>query len=215
VLGGLFRLELSRRERFSAAGVAFARIWPMLDTVDGLLLSPMQDFWLFKSARSLRDGARIVEIGSFKGRSTCALGYGCRCTGKHVWAHDTFDGNDVDFAERGFRAEFEANLARSGLTEYVTAVTGCSRETVDDWDGPIDLLFIDGSHVFEDAVGDFDAFFPYVRPGGTIAVHDVLPDWEGVYRAWHEHIAPKLENRGACATLAYGTKPSAASYIAT
>ena len=208
LLATLRTLALPRSARLSRDGVAFARIWPDLATVPGLLISPLQEFWLFQAARALPNTATIVEIGSFKGRSTSALAYGCRGTERHVYALDTFDGNDNDFDTRGFRAEFDANIARGGLTDYVTAVPGRSLETAAHWDRPIDLLFIDGSHDFDDVVADFHGFVRHVRPGGLVAVHDVLPTWEGVDRAWREVIAPELIATGNCATLAYGRVPS-------
>jgi hypothetical protein len=36
----------------------------------------------------------------------------------------------------------------------------------------IDLLFIDGDHTLEGCSEDIYGFFPYVRRGGLIAVHD-------------------------------------------
>jgi len=36
----------------------------------------------------------------------------------------------------------------------------------------IDLLFIDGNHTYEGCAADIYGFFPYVRMGGLIAVHD-------------------------------------------
>src|SRR4051812_35292618 len=85
-----FRLALPRRARMSRDGLAFARSWPLIDSVEGLLVSPLQEFWLFKTARSLPRQAVIVEIGSFKGRSTVTLALACRGTGRRVYAIDTF-----------------------------------------------------------------------------------------------------------------------------
>lgn len=40
---------------------------------------------------------------------------------------------------------------------------------------PIDLAFIDGSHLFEDAMRDFVNVLKRMRPGGVIVFDDVLP----------------------------------------
>src|SRR6185436_20976105 len=77
----------------------FTRVWPSINNIEGLLVSPMQELWLFRTAKSLPHDAVIVEIGSFKGRSTCSLAYGCRGTSKHVFAIDTFCGNETDFKQ--------------------------------------------------------------------------------------------------------------------
>ena len=54
----------------------------------------------------------------------------------------------------------------------------------------LDFLFIDGDHSAAGARQDFDDYAPFVRPGGIIAFHDILPDergWSGeVYRVWPE-----------------------------
>jgi hypothetical protein len=72
---------------------------------------------------------------------------------------------------------------------------------------PIHLLFVDGSHEYEDVLRDFRGFAPHVAPGGTIALHDVEPVWPGPLRAWHEEIKHQLTDIGHCSTLAYGRKP--------
>lgn len=39
-----------------------------------------------------------------------------------------------------------------------------------------DFLFIDGDHEYEGVVQDFVSYYPLVRPGGLIALHDIVPD---------------------------------------
>jgi hypothetical protein len=41
----------------------------------------------------------------------------------------------------------------------------------------LDLLFIDGDHSYSGARDDFLAYKPFVREGGTIAFHDICPDY--------------------------------------
>lgn len=57
-------------------------------------------------------------------------------------------------------------------------------------DQPIDFLFIDGDHTFEGVCADYQAYAPLVRPGGLIALHDILPQPDSpetqVYRLWNE-----------------------------
>jgi predicted O-methyltransferase YrrM len=56
----------------------------------------------------------------------------------------------------------------------------------------LDVLFIDGSHVYEDARADYLAYRELVRHGGLIAFHDIVPDrgrayWAGgVPQLWAE-----------------------------
>ncbi len=40
---------------------------------------------------------------------------------------------------------------------------------------PVDFLFIDGDHSYDGVARDFDLYVPLVRPGGIVALHDVVP----------------------------------------
>jgi len=193
--------------RVPAVEREFRRIWPLIDRIEGWLISPDQERWLFEAARSLPDQSSIVEIGSFKGRSTCCLAYGSRGTNTHVYAIDTFNGNDFDCQHRNFFEEFLQNVDRCALRKYVTPVHGWSSEVAKTWEKPIHLLFIDGSHRYEDVLADFEEFWPHVVPGGIVAFHDVVDTWPGPSRVWTEVAAPRLSEIGNCSTLAFGKKP--------
>lgn len=190
---------------------AWKKFRPQVDAIEGLLVLG-QEFWLFKMARSLPDESIIVEIGSYKGKSTCALAFGCVGTRKHVFAIDTFTGNDTDFVGQGRRDFFDIwreNIEKNDLLQYVTPLVGFSSDISKNWAQPIHLLFIDGSHQYEDVLADFADFFSYVIPGGIVALHDVDPGHQGPYRVWDEHAKGKLTDIGRCSTLAFGRKPKA------
>lgn len=195
--------ELSPAER------EFLRLRPLIASIEGFLLDG-QDRWLFKTARCLPRDANIVEIGSFKGRSTCCLAFGCQGSRKRVFAVDRFDGGP-DLPRQDSFPEFSQNIARCGLSEYVEPIVGISVEVAKTWNKPIHLLFIDGSHRYEDVLGDFAGFFPHVVSGGIVAVHDVCEGWPGVLRAWHESIKHQLRDIGDCETLGYGRKAEIAN----
>lgn len=200
-------LAVGLAKNLSPSERAFQKIWTSIENIEGFLVSPDQERWLFKTAKALPNGAVIVEIGSYKGRSTCCLAYGCRGSRKCVFAIDTFEGNEVDFYRRGFLNEFNYNLESRSLSSYVTPIKSISTEAARLWNKPISLLFIDGSHQYEDVLADFDAFFPHIVPGGIVALHDVVETWPGVLKAWENVIKHKLDNIGTCSTIAYGTKP--------
>jgi cephalosporin hydroxylase len=44
--------------------------------------------------------------------------------------------------------------------------------------GPFDFVFIDADHSYSGVMADFLAYAPMVRPGGLIALHDILPNRE-------------------------------------
>jgi methyltransferase family protein len=198
-------LKIKRTVReLNPAEKEFARVWPSIGPIEGWL-SDAETKWLFKRALSLPDGANLVEIGSFKGRSTSCLAFGCRGTRKRVFAVDTFDGGP-DLQRYDSFQEFCENMKRCQLSEYVEPVRGISWEIAKTWDKPIHFLFIDGSHIYEDVLADFDSFFPHVVLGGMIACHDVHRNHPGVLKAWHGTFKPQLASTGYCGSIGYGRK---------
>src|SRR5260370_25863221 len=99
----------------------FGGVRPLVNEIPGLLYGD-EDKWLFTTARSLPDSANLVEVGSYKGRSTSCLAFGCRGSKKRVFAVDSFDVNDWDFREHGFFQEFRQNIDRCGLCQHAGAV---------------------------------------------------------------------------------------------
>jgi predicted O-methyltransferase YrrM len=55
--------------------------------------------------------------------------------------------------------------------------------TVRGWLGGerLDFLFIDGDHLLDGVARDFARYAPFVRPGGTIALHDIVSDHRARY----------------------------------
>ncbi len=195
----------------------FEEIWPLIDGVEGLLVpNSGQERWLFETALSLPDDAIIVEVGPYKGRATTALALACRATGRRVFAIDTFCGNETNFkrekenvfwGKEGFLEDFTANLRKNDLDKYVIPLRGLSHAVAQTWAKPIDMLFIDGSHDYDDVLRDVDLLFPWLKPGGVVGLHDVTEGWPGPMRVWREHLRHMLVDLGNRHSLAFGTKP--------
>ena len=49
-----------------------------------------------------------------------------------------------------------------------------SEEVAKTWKDSIDILFIDGEHSAPSVKRDFDLFYPFVKQGGYVALHDTL-----------------------------------------
>lgn len=184
----------------------FRRIAALAAGVEGWL-DPGEQRFLFDFAYKLPRDANILEVGSFKGRSTCFLAAACRGTKRRVFAVDTFNGSDGDyFGHRNFFCDFESNLSHCGVAKYVKPVVGKSCEIAKTWNLPISLLFIDGSHEYGDVLADFRGFFPHVVSGGIVAFHDVTnPQTPGVGNAWAE-LNEQLADIGYCESIAFGRK---------
>jgi hypothetical protein len=116
--------------------------------------------------------------------------------GAHVTAIDPWEltGNvyDPPFTLEGTRKQAEYNVQSVGYSDRVRLVHGFSESAaavwgVDDGEGPIGLLFVDGDHTKEGARRDIEAWAPHLAPGAVIAVDDYgHPDWPGVGEAVDE-----------------------------
>jgi MMP 1-O-methyltransferase len=154
-------------------------------------LHPLEGFALSILASHGEGPGEIVEIGSFKGRSTCFLAFGSKHANRgKVTAIDHFKGSaehqpgqtfaDADIARSGSTfGVFEENLRTHQLLDMVTAVKSSSVEAAKGWTKPVGLLFIDGDHAYEATRLDFETWSKFVPPGGYVAFHDVGP-WPGV-----------------------------------
>lgn len=70
---------------------------------------------------------------------------------------------------------------------------------------PFDFIFIDGSHQYDDVKRDVQLFYPSIKPGGVLALHNVIPTWPGPLKVWTE-ISDLLTNKHNCGSLFWGTK---------
>jgi SAM-dependent methyltransferase/predicted O-methyltransferase YrrM len=133
---------------------------------------------LAEAAARVPAGGRIVEIGSYHGRSTIVLAR----AGGSVVAIDPHAGNDrgpqqwTGTAEEGQsdHETFVRNLRAAGVAERVRHVRRPSQEALDAVEGPVDLLYVDGAHRFRPAAADIVRWGDRVAPGGTLLIHDAF-----------------------------------------
>jgi len=135
-------------------------------------LSDAQGRALFRAAAATTGRGAIVEIGSWKGRSTTWLASGARLADRRVYAIDPHRrSRESPGAET--LDEFLGNLARNGLSAVVEPLVMTSEEAAARVVGPVELLFIDGDHSYEAARHDAELWLPRLIDGGTVMFHDV------------------------------------------
>ena len=131
-------------------------------------------------ARAAAAGAgTIVEIGSFRGRSTIVLARAA-APGASVVAIDPHAGSDRGPQEIGADSDrgdadhdaFIANLAAAGVSDRVRHVRKMSADALGDVEGPLTMLYVDGAHRFAPARDDIARWGARVEPGGVMLVHD-------------------------------------------
>ena len=176
-----------------------------IDGVEGWL-SEDQARRLWNAALEVRPAGQIVEIGSFRGRSTIVLSRAA-AEGVGIVAVDPHGGGDRGPQEitpdqvRGDEDNrvFRANLEGAGVNGRVRHVRRMSDEAHGDVDGSVDMLYVDGAHRYKPARDDIAAWGARVPLGGTLLVHDAYnaigvmlaqlrllffsPDWRYVGRS--------------------------------
>lgn len=152
-------------------------------------LDPNETQLLYEFACRVPKNGVITELGSYQGRSTVILAKGAQVNGAHVWTIDCFNQQD-EFMQTGEtdHAALLANLFTYDVADSVRVMIGTTLNIAAEWETPIDLLFIDASHVYADVKADFEAWTPFVT--GYVALHDTKPDgdWPGPVRVVKEAV---------------------------
>jgi predicted O-methyltransferase YrrM len=164
----------------SVAGIEqeFAPVLAAVAGVEGWM-TDAQARRLWDGARRVRAGGQIVEIGSFRGRSTIVLA-SAAADGVAVVAIDPHGGGDrgpneiAPDARRGDadHDSFHANLRGAGVDDRVRHVRRPSADALGEVSDGIDLLYIDGAHRYRFAKPDIERWGARVTPGGTMLIHD-------------------------------------------
>ena len=173
----------------------------MSTQIEGLI-NAEEAHWLAEAALGIPHGV-IVEIGSWKGRSTRVLGAAALDTGGVVFAVDAWCGSASEEADSlvnrvpgheafDYFSRANADLITAG---YIVPLHTYSHQAARalarvGMAGQIDMLWVDGDHLYESVKADLDAWLPLVKPGGLVCGHDYGRDY--LQRAVHEHFAPEV-----------------------
>ncbi|HTZ17455.1 MAG TPA: class I SAM-dependent methyltransferase [Dissulfurispiraceae bacterium] len=153
----------------------------------------------------------ILEIGSFKGKSTIILSLVAKAAGmKRIVACDPLllssptDPKDAD--AESLPGIFRKNLEDYKLSSFVEFHQKKSSDLAAEWNRPIKALWIDGDHTYEGASLDIELFSPFLVEGGIICLHDVLHGHDGPIRAFIDRVvlSEKFINCGCCASIGWG-----------
>jgi predicted O-methyltransferase YrrM len=168
------------RERVAVerSGESFRSALESALPIDGFT-APVELGLLHWLARAQAPRGRVVEIGSYLGRSTVVLAAAtAEVGGAPVCAVDPHIAALTIEVEqpRDTREEFLANVARAQLAEHVELIHTFSVEAAAGWRGdPISLLFIDGYHTVEAVLEDWNSWQPYLTHDACVVFDDFLP----------------------------------------
>jgi len=133
-------------------------------------MSPPELAFLQAIVFTLPQGARMVEVGSWKGRSTVAICEALRQIDGRLTAVDTFRG-DIHIGDAAVETEFRTNTA--AFTDLLDVEVAESMVAARDiLDGSLDCVFIDASHAYDAVSADIRAWAPKVKTGGIVCGHD-------------------------------------------
>lgn len=123
---------------------------------------------LSQLAGAVAAGGTVVEIGTdFGGGALLMQG---ASAGKDVSIHTV----DIDPAPQA-----RSNLKDTGVEIIAMPSDRAAIMWRERGGKPVDLLFIDGGHDLGTVFGDVNAWFPHVKPGGTVVFHDYDPPRRG------------------------------------
>jgi len=160
--------------------------------------------------KNVRPGSKIVEVGSWKGRSSVFASRAASVVNSKLYCVDSWEGSFLEgpdhptviqTKESKVFQEFKSNIRRYGCDNFVIC-RGLSKEVARRWThGPIDFLFIDASHDYESVREDLEAWIPHLKTGSIICGDDwnqeEMPELKGsVRKAFQDFFGTSLPNLG-------------------
>ena len=138
----------------------------------------------------------VLEIGTFKGRSTIVLAMASQLGQKErIMAVDPLTSPGVTdpalkAGECSAWEPLQANLKLAQVEHLVEFHQQYSADLARTWPAgrELRLLWIDGDHTYRGAKTDFDLFSPFLADGAIVAMHDVLHHHGGPARVFAEDI---------------------------
>jgi predicted O-methyltransferase YrrM len=173
-------------------------------------LSEREGRFLALAAAAAPAAGVILEIGSFKGKSTVGLAAVARRYGLGrviaVDPHTAPSETDPDLADQTTSYDdFLTTLRSAGLTDWVEVHRAFSQDLAQGWDRPLRLLWIDGDHTYAGAKRDLDLYRPSLTPGAIVAIHDALHHYPGPLRVFVDELlrSDDFGPVGFCGSIAW------------
>ena len=157
---------------------------------------------LYSLARSLKSNSVALEIGSYIGASSLMIGKGLK-GGSRLICVDTWQNDAMTEGNWDSYKVFQRNTL--SVKDKVESMRMTSAEAGKIYNGELDFLFIDGDHSYNGVKLDVDIWFPKLKSGGVIVMHDI--EWaDGVKKVVAEDVRPFLAREGSLPNLFWGWK---------
>lgn len=158
---GRLQLPTIAAEQLGPAGgaIQFPVFYPLLAGED----APLIDMLFLLNLAKGRQAKRILEVGTFRARTTCALQMNC--------PEAVIVSYDIQVLDSPYRQALsncpKVSLRHASFAESAEALRQ---------EAPFDLIFVDGSHRVEDVITDSRIALAVLAPGGIIVWHDYRPN---------------------------------------
>lgn len=172
-------------------------LYKIIDQNEGWLL-PNQAFLLYAVASHLK--GKLVEIGSWKGRSASVFSLATEKEDVDIYCVDTWQGSEEhkDIDTSNLLNEFKKNLTKINSLERINIQRGPSIEISKiHEDNSCDIIFIDAAHDYDNVKADILAWYPKLKSNGIMIGHDYpdpsANDFQGLKDAVNEEVRDKKE----------------------
>lgn len=157
---------------------------------------------LYELAKKLPRNSIAIEIGSYIGASSLLIAKGLNNNSKLIcidtWQNDAMTEGNWD----SYKVFLENTVS---VKNKITEIRKTSLDAGANFNEMIDFIFIDGDHSYEGVKQDVDIWFPKLKSGGIIVMHDI--GWaEGVIKVVDEDILPNLINFEKLPNMCWGWK---------
>lgn len=158
---GRLTLPLIEAEKLGpeSGAIQFPVHYPLLAGED----APLIDMLFLLNLAKGRRAKRILEVGTFRARTTCALQMNC--------PEATIVSYDIQVLDSPYRQSLSNNSKVSLRHASFTDSAAALRQ-----EPPFDLIFVDGSHRVEYVVADSRLALELIADQGIIVWHDYRPN---------------------------------------
>jgi len=143
-------------------------------------LLPGEPNWLTNFAKALPQGAVMVELGTYKGKSAHHLALGLKGVGGTLITVDThLDYMDCD---KFIGDQYIKALYDNRLLGTIIPIIGDFYKVRTFFKSKVDAIFFDGLHEYDNISKDFANWSPLIKDGGFAIFHDYHKGFPGVKR---------------------------------
>jgi predicted O-methyltransferase YrrM len=165
----------------------FDGVWTIADGVPGWF-NEVNAVAIFSVLAELRP-VRVVEIGSYMGKSTVffgcslqALGDGGRVTAIDPHSGDRQQRESFGMAEIPSFNMFRTHVRLAGVEDLIDPIVATSSDAAKDWSEPFQFLFVDGWHSYDAVLADGRDWVAMMSEDGVVVFDDAL-QYDDVRRA--------------------------------